>query len=113
MLTVTAVSAGHSKFVYVLHLLLPSLGAQLCATPTFTRPRQYKRNNFSYFTHLEHFRSFRTLKIFERRPVQWRQYLIHLWRIQDAAEKTEMEKLNALELQPFLQLRPGCQVPPV
>ena len=32
-----------------------------------------------------------------------------------AAEKTEMEKLNALELQPFLQhqLRPGCQVPPL
>ena len=30
-----------------------------------------------------------------------------------AAEKTEMEKLNALELQPILQLRPGCRVPPV
>ena len=30
-----------------------------------------------------------------------------------AAEKTEMEKLNALELQRFPQLRPGCQVPPV
>ena len=30
-----------------------------------------------------------------------------------AAEKTEMEKLNALELQRVLQLRPGCQVPPV
>ena len=30
-----------------------------------------------------------------------------------AAEKTEMEKLNALELQRVPQLRPGCQVPPV
>ena len=28
-------------------------------------------------------------------------------------QKTEMEKSDALELQPFLQLRPGCQVAPV
>ena len=28
-------------------------------------------------------------------------------------QKTEMEKLNALELQRVLHLRPGCQVPPV